>query len=92
MDIISVTDEHDTDSYQKVVIMLHGGGMNGEMWRQRIESGWFGEDLTGFKYVFPTSALEGHVWYDDIKDPNCGYCDDCAYDIDTIASSGEAIR
>jgi hypothetical protein len=33
MDVLSVTDDQDADSYKKVVIMLHGGGMEGEMWR-----------------------------------------------------------
>lgn len=92
MDVISVTEKDDAESYKKVVIMLHGGGMTNDMWIKRTNHGWFGDDLTGFKYVYPTSAFEGHVWYDSIKAPNCSFCDDCAYEMDTIVEAGQNIR
>merc|ERR1712048_1059004 len=61
MDVTSVTGGQDKTNYGKVVIMLHGGGGSGSDWQYQYNSGWFG-DLTGFKYVFPTSPLSGRVW------------------------------
>merc|ERR1711908_258339 len=66
MDVISVTGGQNNPSYSKVVIMLHGGGGDGTNWEYQYSEGWFG-DLTGFKYVFPTSARSGHTWYQDYK-------------------------
>jgi len=70
--------------------MLHGGGGSGTDWEYQYSQGWFGS-LAGFKYVFPTSALSGHVWYIDFKDPNCGLADDCAYNISSIEESAERV-
>merc|ERR1712007_94025 len=81
------------DTPEKVVVMLHGGGESNVMWVKMLEEGWFG-DMTGLKYVFPTSYLDvpnpktGEIglqglWYIDYKDPNCGEPDDCAYNMTT---------
>jgi len=89
MDVISVTGGHNKSSYEKVVIMLHGGGGSGSDWRYQYNAGWFG-NLTGFKYVFPTSPLAGHVWYVSFKN-GCGLADDCAYNISSIQDTGSRI-
>jgi len=82
MDVTSVVGGSDPSDYQKVVIMLHGGGGSGTDWYYQYENGWFG-DLSGFKYVFPTSRFSGHVWYQSYKN-GCGLLDDCAYNISSI--------
>ena len=74
MDVISVTGGADKDQYGKVVVMLHGGGGSGEDWLGVYTQGWLG-DLTGIKYVFPTSAISSHVWYESYKN-GCGLKDD----------------
>merc|ERR1711998_88190 len=55
----------------------------------QYNSGWFG-DLTGFKYVFPTSHIQTHVWFNTYKN-GCGLKDDCAYDIPSIEDSGDRV-
>ena len=82
MQVMSVVGGKDASNYQKVVIMLHGGGEDGTMWEYQYEEGWFGS-LTGMKYVFPTSAYPSHVWYQSYKN-GCGLLDDCAYNISSI--------
>jgi hypothetical protein len=58
--------------YDKVVILLHGGGMNGMSWKTMIyDTQWLG-DITGYKYVFPDASIltqtEGtFIWYESIK-------------------------
>jgi pimeloyl-ACP methyl ester carboxylesterase len=89
MDVTSVTGGSDKSNYDKVVIMLHGGGGSGSDWRYNYDQGWFG-DLTGFKYVFPTSPISSHVWFNTYKN-GCGLKDDCAYDIPSIRSSASAV-
>lgn len=90
MDVLSVTGGSDPSRYEKVVILLHGGGGSGRDWTYQYGLGWFG-DLSGFKYVFPTTPLDKGVWYDSIKDPNCGLVDDCAYDIPSIEHAAESV-
>lgn len=103
LDSYSVTGGGDPYDYETVVIMLHGGGGSGYEWwvdtfkmSSPYTQGWFG-DMTGLKYVFPTSALDGNVWYNSIKnsddDPSndCGLLDDCAYDLDSIKESASDI-
>ena len=71
------------EPYDKVVILLHGGDMNGMMWKEMIyDSGWLG-DITGYKYVFPDApiAIEGtenFLWYESIKN-GCSLNDGCGY-------------
>lgn len=69
--------------------MLHGGGGSGHDWTYQYSSGWFG-DLSGLKYVFPTSPLSGHVWFNTFKN-GCGLNDDCAYDIPSIRASAARV-
>ena len=90
MDVISVTGGSNETNYDKVIIMLHGGGGQGSDWEYQYEQGWFG-DISKLKYVFPTSALPGHVWYIDFKDPHCGLDDDCAYNISSIEESASRV-
>ena len=45
MDVLSVTGSND---YEKVVILLHGGGGSGADWKYYWSEGWFG-DMTGLK-------------------------------------------
>merc|ERR1712039_684883 len=82
----SVTGGSSGASYDKVVIMLHGGGESGNMWRYQYDQGWFG-NMTGMKYVFPTSPISSHVWFNTYKN-GCGLKDDCAYDIPSIDALG----
>lgn len=89
MDVISVT--KGSKEYEKVLIMLHGGGSDGESWKKSYDYGWFG-DSTNIKLVFPTSPLDGHVWYKSFKKPECGLDDDCAYDIPSIKEVGAHIE
>ena len=75
--------------------MLHGGGMNGKVWRKPYEEGMFG-DVSKTKFVFPTATInnrdgEGYNWYDSYKEPNCGLNDDCGYDLRTISYSGDEV-
>ena len=79
MDVISVTGG---TTHEKVVVMLHGGGASGSEWVYNFQQGWFG-NLSGLKYVFPTSPLTGHVWFNTFKN-GCGLDADCAYDIPSI--------
>jgi len=89
MDVISVTGGKVAENYQKVVVMLHGGGVTGAMWEYQYNAGWFG-NLDGIKYVFPTSALPGHVWYQSYKN-GCGLNDDCAYNISSIEAQASRV-
>jgi len=89
MAVQSVTGGTSGASYDKVVIMLHGGGESGNMWRYQYDQGWFG-NMTGMKYVFPTSPISSHVWFRTYKN-GCGLKDDCAYDIPSIQSSASAV-
>lgn len=82
---------NDNGSYDKVVILLHGGGGSGQYWKGIYDAGWFGDSLTNVKYVFPTSTLEGGLWYNSYKN-DCGLADDCAYDLDSIQQSATAIE
>ena len=82
MQILSVTGGSNQSKYNKTVVMLHGGGGAGYDWVCQYRDGWFG-DLNGLKYVFPTSPLEGSVWFYTYKN-GCGLGDDCAYDIPSI--------
>jgi len=93
MDVISVTGGQEKSDYGKVIIMLHGGGENGLMWRYYYNQGWLG-NVTGLKYVFPTSPIgtspKTHVWYESYKN-GCGLKDDCAYNISSIEFSASAV-
>jgi predicted esterase len=90
MDVLSVTGGSNKSAYDKVVIMLHGGGGSGKDWEYNYQQGWFG-NLSGLKYVFPTSAIASHVWFNTYKLPGCGLDDDCAYDIPSIQQSASNV-
>lgn len=87
MDVLSVTGGKNASAYDKVVIMLHGGGGSGSDWRYQYNAGWFG-DLAGLKYVFPTSP--NHLWYISFKN-GCGLIGDCAYNISSIHESASRV-
>lgn len=53
--VTAVTGGKDASAYDTAVVMLHGGGGSGADWLYQYDAGWLG-NLTGFKYVFPTSA------------------------------------
>jgi predicted esterase len=89
MDVLAVTGGKDKDAYEKVVVLLHGGGMQGTSWEYQYDQGWFG-NLTGLKYVFPTTVLPGHVWYSSYKN-GCGLADDCAYNRSSIEDSAARV-
>ena len=89
MDVLSVTGGKNKTNYSKVVVMLHGGGGQGSDWRYQYSQGWFG-DLSGLKYVFPTSAIPSHVWFGTYKN-GCGLNDDCAYNISSIQESATRV-
>jgi predicted esterase len=84
MDVLSVTGGRNA-TYRAAVILLHGGGGEGDDWRYQYEAGWLG-NLSGLKYVFPTSRYPSHVWFHTFKN-GCGLDDDCAYNRSSI---GEA--
>ena len=86
MDVVSVTGG---TSHEKVVVMLHGGGASGSEWVYNFQQGWFG-NASGLKYVFPTSPLSGHVWFNTYKN-GCGLNADCAYDIPSIHTTATAV-
>jgi len=89
LDSVAVVGGSDPSRYEKVVIMLHGGGGSGSDWEYNYEQGWFG-NLEGLKYVFPTSAFESHVWYISYKN-GCGLFDDCAYNLSSIHDSASRV-
>lgn len=89
MEIISVIGGKN-QSYEKVVVMLHGGGESGSMWEYQYNQGWLG-NLSGLKYVFPTTAFSSHVWYHSYKKPGCGLNNDCAYNISSIEESASRV-
>jgi len=90
MDVLSVTGGGNRSKYERVVVLLHGGGGSGTDWQYQYQDGWFG-NLTGLKYVFPTSAIPSHVWFNTYKIPSCGLADDCAYDVPSIRESAGRI-
>lgn len=94
MDVLSMIGRGSGKDYEKVVIMLHGGGGSGKGWNYYYNAGWFG-DMTGIKLVFPTgnytSDKEGYLWYKSFKIDGCDLDDDCAYDIPSIQDSATAI-
>lgn len=61
MNVLAVTGGAVKTRYEKVVIMLHGGGGSGQDWESQYNLGWFG-NITGLKLVFPTTPLAGNVW------------------------------
>lgn len=87
-------------AYDKVVILLHGGGMSGMMWKKMIyDSKWLG-DITGYKYVFPDALIADgdpsdpytpRLWYQSYKN-GCGLNDECAYNMTTIYESADAVK
>ena len=92
MDVLSVTGGHNKSNYEQVVILLHGGGLDGKSWEYNYNSGWFG-NLTGLKFVFPTSPLPagfGYEWFITYKN-GCGLDDDCAYNISSIRESAARV-
>jgi len=90
MNITSVTGGNTSKpQYSRVVIMLHGGGSSSAEYVYNYQQGWFG-NLTGIKYVFPTSPLQGHTWYRSYKN-GCGLADDCAYDISSIQDTATKV-
>ena len=72
--------------------------MQGSDWNAPYNEGWFG-NTTGFKYVFPTTALTnaagGNVWYLSIPAPEGGpyweLDNDAAYDIPSIQDSATRV-
>lgn len=85
MAVTSVVGGKDSKAYEKAVILLHGGGESGAMWPALYSKNWFG-NLTGIKYVFPTTAIHSHVWFITYKN-GCGLAQDCAYNVTSIRES-----
>ena len=89
--------ENTAADYDKVVILLHGGGQNGMSWKNMIyDSQWLG-NITGYKYVFPDGPIEVEdyqifLWYESIKQDGCGLNSDCGYNVSTIESSAQKVR
>ena len=46
--------------------------------------------MAGIKYVFPTTPLDGNVWFNTYKG-DCGLADDCAYDIPSIQEAATSV-
>ena len=55
-----------SSTYDKVVIMLHGGGGNSFEIRNDYDAGKFGV-TTNIKYVAPEATHSGSVWYVSTK-------------------------
>lgn len=93
MDVISVTGGEKKTDYERVVILLHGGGGSGPGMKWLVDSGYI-DNLQGVKYAFPTAPFpagvdpktgeEVYMWYYNYKKPDCGLLDDCAYNISSI--------
>ena len=82
----SVTGGDDILDYNKVVILLHQGTGYGAEWEQYYNNGWLG-NITGIKYVFPTSSLgnpdgdgRGYVWF-QFYGHNHDTCNESAYNL-----------
>ena len=89
MNVLSVTGGSQKSNFEKTVVMLHGGGGSGSDWVCQYQDGWFG-NMTGIKYVFPTTPLDGNVWFNTYKG-DCGLADDCAYDIPSIQEAATSV-
>jgi ribulose 1,5-bisphosphate synthetase/thiazole synthase len=53
----------DAKTYSKVLVYLHGGGMSGAAAAYYLDYDYFGEDISDLKIIFPTSTINGGVWY-----------------------------
>lgn len=98
MDITEVYNDEDDMSYTKVVVYLHGGGTSGDAVAWLADRGYFGEDISGTKLIFPTSTLDGGVWYNSYKSGDAGTetCDfaldsACSYDMTSVDTSGQNV-
>ena len=54
MGVLSVVGGDDDTDYDKVVVLLHGGGGSGEFWLTFYRQGWYG-DMTGLKVMMINS-------------------------------------
>jgi hypothetical protein len=61
-----------------------------------LDYGFFGEDVTGIKWIFPSSSIEGGVWFgtyksgDGILDAEGNACayghfDECSYNMADVS-------
>jgi len=80
-----------SSTYDKVVILLHGGGSSAEEIKGYYDAGNFGV-TTNIKYVAPESTHSGNVWFVSTKASGCGHSDACSYDTATIATSADQIK
>lgn len=78
-------------SYDKVVIMLHGGGGAASEWKNVYDRGSFG-DTSKIKYIAAEAPHTGGLWYKSFKKDGCGLNDDCGYDLPSIGVSGDAVK
>ena len=86
-------------SPNKLLIQLHGGGMDYNMWSVAMDmpaskgssqtENWYA-DFKDIKLVSPTSYREGHTWYESIKN-GCGLDDACSYVESTIQDSASRV-
>lgn len=100
MDVISVTGGTKKTDYERVVVLLHGGGGSGPGMKWLVEYGYI-NNLQGVKYAFPTAPFAAgvdpktgdttYVWYYDYKLPDCGLLDDCAYNLSSIDYAGSKV-
>jgi len=100
MDVISVTGGTNGTDYERVVVLLHGGGGSGAGMKWLVQYGYI-SNLKGVKYAFPTAPFpagvdpktgeEVYVWYYDYKIPDCGLLDDCAYNLSSIKYAGDKV-
>ena len=69
--------------------------MSGEAELKLLTSGMFGDDISGIKFIFPTSTVGNGTWYATYKEgvPGCdyGYFDECTYDMKQMDTSGKEL-
>lgn len=93
MDVITVVGGTKKTDYERVVVLLHGGGGSGAGMKWLVEYGYI-NNLKNVKYAFPTAPFpagidpktgeQTYVWYYDYKRPDCGLLDDCSYNLTSI--------
>ena len=65
-----------------------------------LNYGFFGEDVTGIKWIFPTSSIAGGVWFTTYKSGGTdaegnaclhGHFNECSYDLSEVDQTGREI-
>ena len=98
MPLTSCFDEQFAD-YSTVVIFLHGAGGTGQEASELLRDGFFGDDFTDMKFIFPTTTMPDGNWYETYDGSeatlieNCFYTEfeKCSYNLLDMDISGKEI-